>query len=199
MNIKDFGIFLLGAGIGALVTYVLLKEKYEDILEEEIEAAKEDLTEHKPSPLTARKLAEANIERKNNILYRKLTKKYTPYEKIFTSDVEEKVEGAVEPWVIALDEFTNDMRFYDKITIYYYNVDDVLTNEEEEPLTNAFELIGDALLSFGDRSEDPDIVYVRNERLSTDYEVIRLNKSYQEAILGISENETKRRKTNEKD
>jgi hypothetical protein len=65
-------------------------------------------------------------------------------------------------------------------------VDDTLSDENEEIISDVSYVIGyDALSSFGDGSDDPDIVYVRNEKLQTDYEVTRLNKSYSETVLGV--------------
>lgn len=90
------------------------------------------------------------------------------------------------PTVITLEEFTDEKDHFDKLTINYYAEDDTLVDEREDIITNVNALIGeDALLCFGESSDDPDVVYVRNERLSIDYEVIRINKSYQETVLGI--------------
>jgi len=90
------------------------------------------------------------------------------------------------PYVIPFDEF-GEFSNRDELTIFYYAEDDTLADEQEEVIPNVSEVIGDeALTSFGDRSNDPDIVYVRNERLAIDYEVIRYHKSYQETVLGIA-------------
>ena len=62
----------------------------------------------------------------------------------------------------------------------------MLVDENEDVVTDITNTIGDeALLSFGEISEDPDIVYVRNEKLAVDIEIIRMQESYKEVVLGM--------------
>ncbi len=90
------------------------------------------------------------------------------------------------PHVISLEEFSEGASHFFKETLYFYEDDDVLTDESEEVAVDIVSLLGeDALDSFGQESEDPEVVYVRNAKLRTDYEVIRLSKSYSETVLGI--------------
>lgn len=75
---------------------------------------------------------------------------------------------------------------YGKLDWTYYSEDNSLCDENEElvPDVNAF--IGPyALHSFGEDNDDPDIVYIRNNKLGNDYCVTRLHASYSEAVLGI--------------
>jgi hypothetical protein len=93
-----------------------------------------------------------------------------------------------DPYVITIDQFADENDHYDKSTIYYYEDDDVLADENEEVIIDVFKVIGDdALGSFGEGSRDPEIVYVRNDKLQIDYEVIRLSKSYRQTVLGYME------------
>ncbi len=101
------------------------------------------------------------------------------------------------PYIISLDEFADEFQEFDKITLYYYELDDTLTEENEEVIIDVSDVVGDEALSeFGTESNNDDIVYVRNPSLRADYEIIRLVKSYQETVLGIFRNEPKRRKYN---
>lgn len=91
-----------------------------------------------------------------------------------------------KPYVIPLDAFTDEMIGYDKITLGYYEEDDVLVDDNEDMIDDIEYVIGYASLDrFGDGSEDEDIVYVRNERVGSDYEVVRYHKSYQTEVLGF--------------
>lgn len=78
---------------------------------------------------------------------------------------------ASKPYVISPGEFINEQPYYDKITLEYYQ-DDVLCNAiSEEVIVDMDTTIGlDSLNHFGEYEDD--VVYVRNEKLSTDYEVI---------------------------
>lgn len=78
---------------------------------------------------------------------------------------------ASKPYVISPEEFINEQPYFDKITLEYYQ-DDVLCNAiNEEIITDIDTAIGrDSLNHFGEYEED--VVYVRNEKWSTDYEII---------------------------
>lgn len=93
-----------------------------------------------------------------------------------------------KPHIISLEEFSEEMEHYDKATIYFYEDDEVLADENEEMIQDVSGTVGDeALTSFGILSNDDEIVYVRNDKLGIDYEVIRLSKSYSESVLGMME------------
>ena len=78
---------------------------------------------------------------------------------------------ADKPYVISPSEFINEQPYYDKITLEYYE-DDVLCNAiSEEIITDINTTIGlESLNHFGEYEDD--VVYVRNEKWSTDYEII---------------------------
>jgi hypothetical protein len=87
--------------------------------------------------------------------------------------------------IITMEEFAEEMGHYDKISLTFYEDDEVLTDESEEIIDDPIAILGeDALVSFGVGSGDPEVVYVRNDWLQIDYEVIRLSKSYKETVLG---------------
>lgn len=74
------------------------------------------------------------------------------------------------PYTITPDQFVNEKRYYDKITLLYYE-NGVLTSEAEDYEEDIDSTIGqDSLNKFGEFEEDA--VYVRNDRLSIDYEVL---------------------------
>ena len=82
-------------------------------------------------------------------------------------------EGAAEaPYIITPNQFVNEEPYFDKITLEYYD-DGILANAiSEEIIEDIGGAIGlDSLTKFGEYEDDA--VYVRNEKRSTDYEVIR--------------------------
>lgn len=75
---------------------------------------------------------------------------------------------------------------YGKLDWTYYSEDNSLCDENEELVPDVDAFIGPyALHSFGEDNDDPDIVYIRNNKLGNDYCVTRLHASYSEAVLGI--------------
>ena len=82
-------------------------------------------------------------------------------------------------YCISGDEYENDCPDYDKLSLYYYVVDDVLCDDKEEIIDDIEDYICyDAL----DMLSMQTTVWVRNEKLRTDFEVISVNKSYAKLI-----------------
>jgi hypothetical protein len=82
------------------------------------------------------------------------------------------------PYVLEPDDtssaawkFTNEEVYFDKITLFLYD-DGVLCSDDNEIITNVAATVGqEALSRIGEY--EPDVVYVRNEQISTDFEIIR--------------------------
>jgi hypothetical protein len=87
-----------------------------------------------------------------------------------------------KPYIIDDEEFTNEFDQHDKVSLYYYKVDDVLCEENEEIVKDREEKIGYDAISALDMQTT---IWVRNEPLCIDYEIVSINKSYAEAVHGI--------------
>lgn len=230
-SVRNLAIFTVGAGIGALVTYKLLKDKYEKFAQEEIDSVKETFVTRWPhdggdpvSEMPKDERADFNkaydamtdeeIDEntgKTNMIYKNPRSKHKKYNTIYPNkrevepeeedysnfkDISDEVNETnhLIPYVITEKEFSEENQHFDKITIDYYELDDTLADEQEEPIPDVSSIVGDeALLCFGKGSNDPDTIYVRNEKLSTDFEVIRLHKSYRETVLGFCDEIAPRR------
>lgn len=80
------------------------------------------------------------------------------------------------PMVISEDEYNSDDEGsdYAKITLTYFPKQQVLLDEDQEPIDDVESYVGwRALNRFGDGTRNADVVYVRNRRMSTDFEVER--------------------------
>lgn len=91
------------------------------------------------------------------------------------------MSGSIEvdkspPFVIPRAVYTWDEEgeHYEKVTLTYFPRDRVLLDEDEDPIEDVAGFVGWRSLSqFGGESEDPDVVFVRNRRLETDFEVVK--------------------------
>lgn len=80
--------------------------------------------------------------------------------------------------IISLDDYVGDESGFDSVTLHYYE-DDVVTDEQDNPIDRPEQIIGDdALVAFGYIDDDEDVVYVRNTPKKAIYEILRLNKEY---------------------
>lgn len=75
------------------------------------------------------------------------------------------------PYVIHKDEFWGEERGYTQICLGYYDVNDILVDDENIPIYNYKKIIG--TLEWGHGSGDPNVFHVRNERLEAEYEITR--------------------------
>lgn len=90
------------------------------------------------------------------------------------------------PYVITEEEFMQDEENYSKISIKYYDKDSSLVDERDQYIPNTDSIVGEEnMRQFGVGTDSPDIVYIRNDRLETDFEVERIHANYSIDILGF--------------
>lgn len=197
---KNFFTFVTGLVIGSVVTYVIVKDKFEKIAQEEIDSVKEVFGRRveKETDKKVEKIAKKEVEkiRKEYNEYDNLTKNYTSYSKNKTEesieDVEyeevcENDEDGVEldeierasdydrPYIIEPQEF-GALDGYSLITLYHYS-DNVLADDCDELVEDIDDVVGEDYASHFGEYED-DCVYVRNDRLKADYEICRDLRKY---------------------
>lgn len=185
-------LFVSGACVGSVVTWKLVEKKYQQIAQEEIDSVKEALgfvnepmKEDEPEDeededdegdrfdrdTESAKEELANICKEQGYDYNGISKK---------EGEEEMAES--KPYVISPEEF--DENGYKTKTLFYYN-DDVVTDDRGKVLSeNSIEkLIGkESLTTFG--QYESDSVFVRNDDLKTDYEILADERNYHEMFMG---------------
>lgn len=194
----NFVMFVAGATIGAATAWYYAKKKYELIAQEEIDSVKETFARmNRPEqPDEPEKKKEILSNEKPDIVeYAKhLTQEgYTNYSAMSTSDNEEEEDDQPEapvpnrvtsdsverPYVISPDQF-NEFDDYTVISLMYY-ADNVLADDDDERVEDVDDVVGiESLDHFGEY--DDDCVYVRNDRLKVDYEILRSLRTYSEVI-----------------
>jgi hypothetical protein len=193
MNTK-LGYFLAtvaGAAVGSVATWAVLKPYYEKLTQKAINEVKETYSRPKVKSYTGENQPETEspsaehtpeqIERKKQAANYEATlvkSGYTNYSDISSKKEAEPEPTSEVPYVISPAEFGN-LDGYDIQTLKYYEADDTLTDDDDNVVDE--ELVGSASLSaFGDYEDDT--VYVRNERLKRDYEILRENGRYTDVL-----------------
>lgn len=97
---------------------------------------------------------------------------------------EEEVNSrtADAPYVITHDEFMQADNDYIQSTVTYYAGDDVMADELDTPIYGYNALMGE--LKFGHGSNDPTVVYIRNDHLHMEWEVLHHRGSFEIEVLG---------------
>jgi hypothetical protein len=97
-----------------------------------------------------------------------------------------------KPHIIHLDELGE--RDYTKASYTYYMADDIMADEQNRILEDVEGVIGMKNLRFGYGSGDPNIVYIRNDYLAMEMEVVRERGSFSEIVHGIKHSDPSRRR-----
>ena len=165
-------IFSIGAAIGVVVTWKLVKTKYEKIANEEIESVKEFYGRRVNENKSEDDISEE--ENKEDMSeYKDIAGSYR-YAKCAKETNEEPIPYA--PYVIPPEEFGEEG--YDTVSLIYYE-DGVLCDEDDNVIDDVDAIVGeDSLNHFGEYEDDS--VFVRNYEMKTDYEILASAKKYSE-------------------
>lgn len=85
-------------------------------------------------------------------------------------------------YVIHYEEFVNNESNYSQETLTYYAGDDILTDQMNTPIYDYQKMTGK--LDFGHGSKDPNIVFIRNDEIHMEWEILREEGKYQIEVLG---------------
>jgi hypothetical protein len=89
-------------------------------------------------------------------------------------------------YVIHQDEFHQNTSEFNQVTYSFYSIDEVLADERDVKVDRPDLIVGlENLEKFGHGADDVDVVYVRNDPLEMEFEICRVNKSYEVEVLGI--------------
>lgn len=187
---------VISFGIGGLAGYIYSKRKYEKLADIEVESIKKKLglysmqnknksdvqVEQKQEP---EKTNEADI----SLGFNKETKEgYRDYSAPYRSNgvaIEsgKKDEDTEEPYIIDLEELS--VSEYEVKTLLYYQ-DGTLTDEDGNVINESERdsMIGKSVLTVFDNN-DLDVIYVQNDVLQIDYEIILESRNFKSPIVNL--------------
>lgn len=180
--------FGLGVGVGVAATNRHYRLKYEDIAMDEIDSVREMYDRTHGSGMMEDECLD-NVDTSNQPVDVGISEDY------LGEDYDELVEdyktadiGMSKLYPIDDETFLNTPTGYEVITLEFYEVDEVLT-EDGERIDDAHEILGywDVNTLFLEYEDGADTAYVRNEILKIDYEVVRIDDSYEEGDAHLNE------------
>lgn len=177
---KYFITFVAGATLGSLATWIFVKKKYEQIAQEEIDSVKEVYFNRKPK--TEKKDEEdVQVDEKEVTEYEKIIESagYSKYSDVSRSKIKTEHDDSERPYVIRPEEF-GELDGYEMISLTHYS-DDVLADDDDQKMADdeIDEVVGaDYAEHFGEYEDDS--VFVRNDRLKCDYEILLDQRKYSE-------------------
>lgn len=82
------------------------------------------------------------------------------------------------PKIISAEAYSNLPAYIDQEILYFYSYDEILCDENEEPIDEPERLVGDALTKYGFIDNDERIIFVMNYAIDTCYEIQKIDQSY---------------------
>jgi hypothetical protein len=180
-------MFVLGVAVGSVVTWRYVEKKYKQIAQDEIDSVKEVFSKREAEfteNAEARIKADNAKEKPNVVEYTAWLHKqgYTNYSDMVDEKPEEVKEESMsvdKPYVIAPEEF-GELDDYETISLTYY-ADQILADDNDVIVDDVEDVVGfDSLNRFGEYEDDS--VFVRNDRLKCDYEILLDQRKYSNVI-----------------
>lgn len=202
----------IGAGVGYIVAEKRLAIRFEDRLAREtaemrVFYAKVDVKKY-PTPQAA---AEALVDRQpsdrfvspeelagQKVAYHKIATEYAPTDEnyaegvdatpsiggnVFDNAAENDDQDGIQ--ILEKEEFFENKTDFIQSTLTYYEADNTLVDEQEDVIGDVAKIVGEkGLQSFGKKNDDPNVVYIRNNTLQLEFEVVRSNGFYVVEVLG---------------
>lgn len=184
-----FVMFVLGAAVGSIVTWQYTRKKYEQIAQEEIDSVKEIFSRRElaadveivtPEPQTAKVSKPEEKPDITEYAARLEREGYTNYSNVSAGEKKEEQEAMeMKPYVISPEEF-GEFEDYERISLSYY-ADQILADEDDEKVEDVDNVVGlESLTHFGEFEDDS--VFVRNDKLKCDYEILLDQRTYSDVI-----------------
>lgn len=172
--------FIIGAAAGSVVTWKLLKTKYEQLTQEEIDSVKEVFSRREDKEVTVSiEKDETDISEEYKETAGQIIREYNKYSSNSYKEQMEERKIVDKPYVISPSEF-GEIHEYETISLTYYD-DQVLTDEDDELVEDVENLVGfKSLTHFGEYEDDS--VFVRNDALKCDYEILYDHRKYKDVI-----------------
>jgi hypothetical protein len=107
---------------------------------------------------------------------------------IWEHEIERRNAEPGRPYVIHYNEYSAQELDYPQESVMYYEGDDVVCDSKDEAIYAKDRLMGPLL--FGHGSLDPNVVYIRNEKIEMEWEVLRNPGHFGIEVEGLEEEPT---------
>lgn len=180
--------FVLGAAVSSVVTWKLLKTKYEQIVQEEIDSFKEMIKKkHNPDGemiFDPKKIEEEETDEKTE--YSDIVSRYKPEQETEKKGGSESMKEDSYITLLSPDEFAEDEEYDTECLVYY--TDGKVADDQGNLIEDVDDVIGLASLETFGMYED-DSIFVRNDKYKCEYEVVKDYRRYDDVFNGTETNE----------
>lgn len=185
---KELLYFAGGVAIGAAISYLYCKRVYDAQIKEDRDSIKESFenlyknhgeyihheedTQEEPTQDETPAQVAAKFARHKDSISKYLNKTqelgYSGTSEVSDEDLQKAKEQFKPPYIISEEDFGEDDR--QCIGVFYYS-DGILAEDNDDVIEDIANTVGQSALDYLNNSDEFN-VYVRNERLGVDYEVM---------------------------
>lgn len=188
-------IFVVGVAIGAGVAILATKSYFETISNDEIESVKKAYktpnTPHDDEKLqdfvNAVKTQNTRVSVDDKAIYEQHINHFG-YDVVSNKKSKEEIETKLaekegpsdeksKPYHISIDDFTENKPYYKQVTVTYFPKEQLLVDDISGEFEDVESTVGKDNMSLF-LETDEDVIYIRNDNLSIDYEVVKSNAEY---------------------
>lgn len=186
---KNILALIAGIGIGVAISWTYNKNKYEDMVQEEVESLR-NMNDEKSKKESMKveeekaKHVDISTQKEKEEFDKQLddVKKiidYNNYSQNPDDEEDKEIGGNKLMTIIKPDEFADKIG-YDTDSFYIF-ADNIITDENNEVIINVKETLGFTVEEIRNQFGvyENDAVYIRNPKLNMDYEVLRELETYQ--------------------
>lgn len=205
--------FLAGSAIGYLVARKRLQKEFEERLAQEVQSTRDFYAmlrkkeNYKTPEEAAKDLSPEAVEAvKAMVNYQGISVKQDDpeqaeaakqlVENIFTKtsasehvSAEDKRNRTEEaPYILDRDEYMENETNYTQSSVTWFAGDSVLIDEREDVIDDVDMTVGERnLVRFGYGSGDPNVLYVRNDMLHIEFEILFSEGKYSKEVAGLGD------------
>ena len=162
----------IGFIAGAVISFIFTKSHYEKLANEEISKTIEHY-ENKAKPKEESDKKDIPIKQEDTVSFEVKTPKYTNYSSYSKSTAGKEDRVMRTPDTVSLidaNSFANEEPWYDKVTLMFFTEAHQLVDMDGEEVSIDTTVTEECLNAFREGSNDT--IYIRNDSLKIDYEVI---------------------------
>lgn len=183
MSKMNFVMLVAGIAVGATVSWFWLKKHYEELAQEEIDSVKAVFA-NRNSAVQASEAEEGNQRKADiaklkpdlvNYVAKLQEEGYTNYSEHSKRVSDAQKEEINTPYVISPEAF-EESENYMQVSLTYYS-DGILADDNDDIVEDVESVVG---VDFAKYFKE-DTVFVRNDLLRCDYEILKDNRTYADA------------------
>lgn len=104
----------------------------------------------------------------------------------FDLETEMKQRSPLHPYIINDEEYAVNAQGHQQKVLTYYEGDTTLADDQDVQIVDVDKMVGEANLQhFGYGTGDSSLLYIRNERLNVDFEIVRSEGKYAHEVAGM--------------